>query len=179
MIPFLRTVAIFNAAIWLGSTVFFTFIVAPTVLGLKGALTPFWAGYATQAVIAKLFWVQHVCAGVALVHLVAEFLHIGRPIDRAVLWILLAIFGIGLLGGFVLQPKLRQWHLVKYSPSAPAAERVAAESSFRLWHGISMAGNTLVLLGLVFYLWRVSNAPTTARTVTIPRFNGRDSGGVA
>ncbi len=172
MIPLLRTVAIFNAAIWLGSTVFFTFFVAPTVLGLKGALTPFWAGYATQAVVAKLFWVQHVCAGVSLVHILAEFLYIGRPIDRAILWVLLAIFGMGLFGGFVLQPKLRQWHLIKYSPSAQPVERKAAESSFRLWHGVSMGGNTLALAGLVFYLWRISTAPTVARTVTIPRFNG-------
>jgi hypothetical protein len=172
MIPFLRTVAIFNAALWLGSTVFFTFIVAPTVLGLKGVLTPYWAGYATQAVIAKLFWLQHVCAVIALVHLVAEFLYIGRPIDRPVLWTLLGILGLGLIGGFWLQPKLRQLNLVKYTPSAPAEAREAAAGSFRVWHGVSMVGNSVALLGLAFYLVRLSNSPTAAKTVTIPRFNG-------
>lgn len=174
MIPLLRTVAIFNAAIWLGSMLFFAFVVAPTLLAadMKAVLTPYWAGYATQSVISKLFWIQHICAFIALLHLVAEFLYVGRPIERAVLAVLLGSLCLGLIGGFALQPMLRQWHIIKYSTRTTPAEKMVAQRSFGIWHGVSQVCNVVVLGGLVYYLWRISNASAPARSLTIPRFNG-------
>ena len=56
MLSLLRAIGIFNAAIWLGSSLFFAFIVAPTLLAapMKTNLGPFWAGFATQAIMEKL-----------------------------------------------------------------------------------------------------------------------------
>jgi hypothetical protein len=173
MIPFLRGVAVFNAAIWLGALVFFAFVVAPTLLSpeMKGVLTDYWAGHATQAVIARLFWLQHVCGGIALLNLLAEFLYLGKPVGRAILWVLVGMFGLGLLAGFWFQPKLKALHYVKYSARSTPTQKAEAAAAFRAWHGASQVVNLVVLGGIIFYLWRAAFPANALRAMSIPRFN--------
>ncbi len=72
-----------------------------------GLLTRPYAGAAAQILIERYFLFHELCGGVALAHLVAEWLYMGKPLQRLTLWLLLGIFALGLVGGHSLQPKLR------------------------------------------------------------------------
>ncbi len=176
MLSLLRAISIFNAAVWLGASLFFAFIVAPTLLAKPmaaaiGPLGPFWVGYATQAIIAKLFWLHHACATIALVASALEHLYAGRPMEKTLTWVLLLVLGLGLIGGFGLQPVLKELHLKKYQSRPNSPELIEATRSFGLWHGISQAANLICLVGISFYLWKTAIPRTGQRAASIPRFN--------
>ncbi len=174
MLSLLRAIGIFNAAIWLGSSLFFAFIVAPTLLAgpMKTNLGPFWAGFATQAIIAKLFWIHHACATVALIASALEHFYAGRPMEKTLTWVLLLVLGLGLIGGFALQPVLKDLHLKKYQSRPNSPELIEASRSFGLWHGVSQVANLVCLAGISFYLWRTAFPSSAKRMAGIPRFNG-------
>ena len=173
MLSLLRAISIFNAAVWLGASLFFAFIVAPTLLAtpMKTNLGAFWAGFATQAIIAKLFWLHYACATIALVASALEHLYAGRPMEKTLTWVLLLVLGLGLIGGFGLQPVLKDIHLKKYQSRPNSPEQIEATRSFRLWHGVSQAANLVCLLGISFYLWKTAIPRTGQRAASIPRFN--------
>lgn len=173
MLSLLRAISIFNAAIWLGSSLFFAFIVAPTLLAgpMKANLGPFWAGFATQAIISKLFWIHHACATIALIASALEHLYAGRPMEKTLTWVLLLVLGLGLVGGFALQPVLKDLHLKKYQSRPNSPELIDATRSFGLWHGVSQVANLICLAGISFYLWKTAIPKTGQRAASIPRFN--------
>lgn len=176
MLSLLRAIGIFNAAIWLGSSLFFAFIVAPTLLAkpMAAAIGPFgsfWVGYATQAVIAKLFWLHHGCATIALIATALEHLYAGKPTEKALTWVLLLVLGLGLIGGFGLQPVLKDLHLKKYQSRPNSPEQIEATKAFKIWHGVSQVANLICLAGIAFYLWKTAFPRTGQRTASIPRFN--------
>lgn len=176
MLTLLRAIGIFNAAIWLGSSLFFAFIVAPTLLAKPmataiGPIGPFWVGYATQAIIAKLFWIHHACAAVALVSTSMEHLYAGRPAEKILTWVLLIVLGLGLVGGFGIQPVLKELHLKKYQSRPNSPEQIDAARTFKVWHGVSQVANLLCLAGISLYLWKTAFPKTGQRSVSIPRFN--------
>lgn len=173
MLTLLRAIGIFNAAIWLGSSLFFAFIVAPTLLAapMKASLGHFWAGYATQAVIAKLFWIHHSCATIALIATALEHLYVGKSTEKALTWVLLLVLGLGLIGGFGLQPVLKELHLKKYQSRPNSPEQIEASKAFGIWHGVSQVANLVCLAGIAFYLWKTAFPKTGQRTASIPRFN--------
>src|SRR6266699_4165311 len=108
---------------WFGASIFFTFSVGPAFFSDKmvGLLTRPYAGAAAQIVIERYFLFHELCGMVALVHLVAEWLYMGKPLQRLTLWLLLGISVLGLLAGYSLQPKLRKLHRTIYgSGSTPA-----------------------------------------------------------
>ena len=104
MIGFLRFVGVANAAMWFGASIFFTFSVGPAFFSDKmiGLLTRPYAGAAAQIVIERYFLFHELCGAVALVHLVAEWLYMGKPLQRLTLWLLLGILALGLVGGHIL-----------------------------------------------------------------------------
>jgi hypothetical protein len=162
-----------NAAIWLGGSIFFTFAVAPAffsgeikVLESQGRLHPFYPGAIAQLVLHRYFFLSCVCGSLAMAHQLAEWVYLGRALNRLTLGVLAGLLVIGGLGGLWLQPKLKQLHLVKYGMTAqytrtavPAsdAQRLRAGKSFRVWHGVAQSINLLGLAGLVFYFWRVAH----------------------
>ena len=158
MIGFLRFVGVANAALWFGASIFFTFSVGPAFFSDKmvGLLTRPYAGAAAQIVIERYFLFHELCGMVALAHLVAEWLYMGKPLQRLTLWLLLGILALGLLGGRSLQPKLRALHRTIYGPGSTAQEIDQAKQSFKLWHAASQALNFVVLGGVAVYLWRAT-----------------------
>ena len=48
----------------------------------------------------------------------AEWVYLGRALQRVTAGLLVALFLLGLIGGLVLQPKMRELHLIKYSMGA-------------------------------------------------------------
>ena len=180
MILVIRFIGVMNAAIWLGAVVFFTFAAAPAfftgeikTLGLH----PFWPGAMAQLVLARFFYLQYVCGAIAMAHLLAEWVYLGRPLSRLTLGILIGLLCIGFVGGLGLQPKLKRLNLVKYSMSEeykpakiPDEERIAANKSFRVWHGVASSINLLALAGLVVYFWRVTHPTDNLRFVSATQF---------
>ncbi len=160
---FLRFVGVVNAAIWFGAAIFFTLAVAPTFFSpeLTKIIQPPYNGFAVQLVIKRFFIVQHICGVIALLHLLAEWLYMGKPLQRITLGLLLGIFCCNLAGGFWLQPKMSKLHWTIHR--GPMELRPAARKSFSAWHGVSQAANLLVTAGLLFYLWRVTSQVNATR----------------
>jgi hypothetical protein len=155
-----------NAAVWCGSAIFLT-IGLPAVFSpeLKRLLTVPGVGFVAEALVARFFLVQYYCAGIALAHLLAEWLYGGRAARRLNLALVLGMLALALAGGLWAQPKMRTLHEVKYFGKS-AEQQAQAGKAFAAWHGASEAVNLLVIGGLIVYLWRVSGPPEG------PRFGG-------
>ena len=158
MIGILRIVGVANAAMWFGASIFFTFSVGPvffsqSVIGLLGRA---YAGAAAQIVIERYFLFHELCGMVALTNLVAEWLYMGKPLQRLTLWLLLGILALGLVGGHSLQPKLRALHRTIYGPGSTPQQIDQAKQSFQNWHAASQVLNLVVLAGVSVYLWRAT-----------------------
>jgi hypothetical protein len=165
MIAFLRFLGVTNAALWFGASVFFTVSVSPAFSseGMLKILGRPHAGAAAQLVLERYFLLQQLCAAIALFHLVAEALYLGRVIHRLSLTLLLALLALGLIGGYALQPRLQSLHTTKYHPATPEEDRAHAEVSYRIWDGVTWTLNLVVLGGVWVHLIRVTRAPDTSR----------------
>ncbi len=165
MIGFLRTVGVINAALWFGGTVFFTFFSGPAFFSdsMVNLLGKAYAGAAAQIVIERYFTLHLVCGLLALAHLVAESLYLGRPILRRTLALVAAVFILTLVGKYGLQPTLQRLHLKMYHPTTPAELREPARKSFGLWHAASSSLNLVVLVGVSAYLLRAARSGDNSR----------------
>jgi Domain of unknown function (DUF4149) len=176
----IRFIGVLNAAIWLGASVFFLYAAGGTFFSpdvkLMG-LHPFWPGVFAQRLIEKLFLLHISCSLIALVHMLAEWVYLGRILHRLVLGLLGGLFLTGLVSELVMLPKMKELHHRYYSMNAdykavriPDAERIEAKESFNRWHGAAMGGNLVVLCVLVFYFWRVTYPPDNLRFVGATKF---------
>jgi hypothetical protein len=172
VVAFLRFLGVLNAAVWFGAVIFFTFAAAPaffsdpmiTLLGRPHA------GAAAQLVLERYFSLQQWCAGLALAHLIAEWLYVGRPFQRLTLLLLMFLFTVGLLGGYVLQPRMKELHLKMYAVQSALPVKESATRSFRILHGTSMVMNLLVMGGVLVYLWQVTRPSNNTRFTSVNRF---------
>ena len=173
MVAFLRFLGVLNAAVWFGAIIFFTFAVGPAffsdaMLQLLGRPH---AGAAAQVVLERYFSLQQWCAGLALAHLIAEWLYSGRPLQRLTLLLLMFLFTVGIVGGQVLQPRMKELHLRMHAPQTTPAIKEMAGRSFRILHGTSMALNLIVMGGVLAYLFQVSRpSVNTTRFNSVNRF---------
>lgn len=171
MTAILRFIGIMNAAIWLGGTVYFSFVAGKlpfstemqTLLGAQSF--PYYSGAIAQLGFAKYFTFHLVCGVIALVHLTADWLYQERRNRPLVVGIVVAIFVATLLGAFVFQPKMKLLHKQKYAPNYSQAARDAAAKSFKRWHAVSMTLNLLILGGLVVHTAQMARPPEIARFV--------------
>jgi uncharacterized membrane protein len=168
----LRIIGVFNAAIWFGGALFFTFGVQPGVFGeeMKKVFPPYYLGFIGQQIIARYFTFSLVCALIAIGHFFAEMVYAGKVFRRWTLGLLLGVLGFGLLSAYFFLPRMQELHRDKYR-AAPARQQTAA-AEFRRLHALSSAGNVLVLIGLVFYTWQVTNPTDPTRFVGTPKFRG-------
>jgi hypothetical protein len=172
VLGFLRIIAIVNAAVWFGSVIFFTFAVGPAFFTdeMTRLLTRPYAGAAAQLMVHRYFIVEQWCAAVAIAHLIAEWLYTGRPFHRLILVLLMTLFVIGILGGYVLQPRMHELHLRKYARETPAEVKQSASRSFAILHGASMTLNVFVMGGVLVYLLYVTKSVNAARFTSVNRF---------
>lgn len=162
---FLRFVGVVNGAVWLGAGVFFTLVAGPTFFSpamMQALQHKYYAGLAAQVMIQQYFLLQLWCAAIGLIHMLAEWLYLGRPFGRVRVALWLGMVLLALFGGVGVQPKLRALHQTMYH-AATVEERLSASRAFRLWHGVSQTANLLVLAGMLAYFWRVLNPPDTTR----------------
>lgn len=174
----LRFIGVLNAAVWLGAAVFFTFFVGPAFFSAETKKVFhdsyfFWPGVMLQFVIGRYFYLQQICGVIALVHLIAEWFYLGRSLQRLNVVLLTGLLLLGFVGGFWIQPRLHELHLVMYSmneqyqPIALAvADRAAAVKAFGTWHGVSQAMNLVALAALLVYFWRVTHPSDDLRILS-------------
>ncbi len=178
MIAFLRFLGVTNAAIWFGSTFFFTFVGAPTFFGdeMRQLFPPPYNGAIAQIAFQRVFILHYWCAIVAGLHLAAECLYAGREVRRATVGLLVALFVLALAGGVWMQPKLKQLQTVKYAeqyriqPMPSPAERQEAAAAFSRWHAISQVMNLAMLAGLLTFLWQTVRQDSAAKFLGTPKF---------
>ncbi len=172
VLGFLRIIAIVNAAVWFGSVIFFTFAAGPAFFTdeMVQLLGKAHAGAAAQLVVHRYFVVLQWCAGIAIAQVIAEWLYTGRPFQRLIMALLMSLFVIGILGGYVLQPRMHELHLRKYAVQTSPEVKQSAARSFSILHGTSMGLNLLVMGGVLVYLWFVTKQVNTARFTSVNRF---------
>ena len=159
MAPVLRFIGLLNAAIWLGAMVLFTFIIGPAIFSaeVKQVLRAEWMpGFIAQNLVERYTLLQVWCAGIALVHLIFDWLYTSRLSSKAALFVLIGCFGISLAGGRLMAPQMKQLHLVKYNPQSTPAQKEYATRNFRILHATAQITNLLALCGVLFYYWRLS-----------------------
>jgi hypothetical protein len=159
MWKFIRFIGTINAAVWLGSAVFVT-------IGLPVVFSPEigryiqrpYVGIVAENVLARFTVVQYWCAGIAILHMLGEYFLAGRRPSRLIVGILVVLSSFALVSGRWLQPKMSHLHYVKYWGTLQT-DREEADKSFRKLHGCSQAANLLVIVGLVIYVWNVTEKP--------------------
>ncbi|MCX6896235.1 MAG: DUF4149 domain-containing protein [Verrucomicrobia bacterium] len=168
MISFLRFLGVANAAVWFGAAIFATFFAGPAFFSdrMIHALADqrYYAGAAAQVFLGKYFLLHYICGSLAVVHLLAEWLYLGRRLTRFTLGLLAIIAALALFGGVWMQPQLHGLHQTMYR-GATTEERDTAAKSFRAWHGASQAANLFVTIGLLVYFWRLTH-PRRLRDVS-------------
>ena len=175
MIGFLRFVGLLNAAVWLGAAVFYTLNAAPALVSVDvqsvlGARSfPYFSGAIANIVLLRYFHLHFVCATLALIHVVAEWLYLGRAPRRIWTGLLVTLFWLGLLGSFWLGPKLGELHRNQYRSNTPPGEREAASKSFHAWQGVLQVVNVLMLAGVAVYFWRAAHPSDELRFVGSPK----------
>lgn len=173
MIGFLRFIGVTNASIWFGSAIFFTYIAwpaffSPDMLRLFGGATAplakAYGGAAAQVVLERHYILQQWCGAIAVFHLLVEWLYTGKAVHRFILWLVVGMFGLGLAGGYLLQPKMQELHYKMYGGRYAATERKKAERAFNIVNGVAQAANFLVTAGLLLCVWNVTNPASAPRT---------------
>ena len=160
------------AAVWFGSTVFFTFFAGPAFFTdeMKKLFPPPYNGAIAELVMGRYFFLHYVCGLLSLAHLGAEWMYSGKVPPRLTVWLVGCVLGLSLLGGVWLQPKLKEFKRVKYADhyryTATVQQREAAAKSFGTWHGVSQAANLFMLLALWAYLSRVIQTGEAPRFVS-------------
>jgi hypothetical protein len=110
---------------------------------------------------------------IAVVHLLAEWLYLGKHPQKLQVGLLIGLASVALIGGYWLQPKMKVLHATKYGLNHRPEIREAAGRSFRAWHGVSMMINLLMVGGLTVYLWRATNSSDPTRFVSALKFAKR------
>src|SRR5258706_2308708 len=100
-------------------------VVSRDMLALLGKNFPFYSGSVSQIVLARYFYWHTGCAVIALLHLLAEWLYLGRTTHRFWSGLLAGLLALGLLGSFWLSPKLTRLHREHYL-NLRSADREAA-----------------------------------------------------
>jgi hypothetical protein len=179
MIGLLRLLGILNAAVWFGSAIFFTFGtgLVPFSQEMKNLLGPanfpYFSGAIAQLFIARYFYFQIGCAIIAVAHLLAEWLYLGKQPQKLQVVLLIGLASAALLGGYWLQPKMKTLHATKYGANTRPEVRESADHSFRAWHSVSQVVNLLMVGGLTVYLWRATNPSDPTRFVSAMKFTVR------
>jgi hypothetical protein len=177
VIGLLRFVGLLNAAVWLGAAVFFLLGAGPAassdemqnLLGQKNY--PYFSTAIAQIIASRYFHLYLVCASLALLHLLGEWLYFGKYPQRFSLGLLLGLCLIGLAQDYWLQPRLKVLHKTLYQTQALRPEqREPASHAFHVSGMVAGGLDWLALGGLLVYLWRLANPPDVPRFLSATKF---------
>jgi hypothetical protein len=165
-----------NAAVWFGAAVFFTLGAHPALfsLSLESLIGtnnfPYFSFAISDLVATRFFWLYAVCAVVAVLYLVAEWLYFGKYPPRWWLIFICALVLLGFFRGFWVEPALRNLHEVQYGRQSRPEERQIAARAFKTWNSIARSLDLLFVVSLGFYVWRVGNPSDPMRFVSASKF---------
>ena len=181
MAGFLRFIGLLNAAVWVGGSVFFSFLAGSVFFSpeVTRFTPPPYNGLVAQAMLERFFLLHYICGGIAIVHLFADWLEKRGTFPKQPILYVVVLLGLALLGGKWISPKLTIWHQQKYEfqvktegsppmiePKAYSNEvRQDAKLKFSIWHGISQTVNLIMLIMLTWRFWRLIH-PTTGQAQT-------------
>lgn len=179
MIGLLRLIGVFNGAIWLGGTFFFTAVVSSSVASremvslLQPRNFPYFSPAIHNILLSSFFQFSVVCALIALLHLAVEWLYLGRPSSKKLpLLLTLGLLLYGIMGGKLMQPHLKSLHTTRFSAKVTSEERESAARSFNRWRLLVLTGNCVMIVGLGFHFWKLTNPSDTPRFVSSVKFRG-------
>ena len=176
MIGFLRFVGLLNAAVWLGAALFYTLVASPAFASreMSDLLTarnfPYFSVAIAQILATRFFQLQLVCSLLALVHVLAEWLYLGKIPHRFWRALLFTLLALNLAGGLWLQPRLKHWHHRAFALNARPEAASAAARRFRAWQTAAEMVNFLLAGGLGVYLWGMANPPDPTRSLDAGKF---------
>jgi hypothetical protein len=176
VIGFLRALGLLNAAVWFGAAVFFSLVALPaiqseetrTLLGPKNF--PFFSVALGQILAGRFFYLFSACSIVAVLHLVAEWLYLGRIPRRIWVGVLLTLFAIGIVSGSWLLPNLRESNVARHRAGVRPEQQEAAETAYATAATIFRLLNIALILGLGAYVWKVGNPPISTRFNSTSKF---------
>ena len=166
-----------NAAVWLGTAIFFLFGAESAcfssdmqaTLGVSSA--SYYPGAISGVMMSRYYHVTLACGVIALLHFLAEWLYMGRPRRKFSFGLVAALFALTLIGSNAVQPALVRLNRTHYNAKAQPVERESAGKSFRILSAVSIALNLLTIGGLVVYVSRVSSPSETLRFVRPVQFH--------
>jgi hypothetical protein len=148
--------------------VLFTAIVGPGIFSPEVKVlvgrSDWLPGAIAQILVVNYMVLQQWCAGIALVHLIFDWLYTGKFAAKSSFFILLICLGLSFAGTQLLAPQMKQLHMMKYSPQSTQAQREYAARNFGILHATSQITNLLVFCGVLFYYWRLSVGPQGGRS---------------
>jgi len=166
-----------NAAVWLGTAIFFTFGAHPACFSaeVKAALgltsDSYYPGAIAGVIMARYYQATLACGVVALLHLLAEWLYMGRPRRKFSFSLVVGLFALTLLGSNLIQPSLARLNKKHYT-ALQTEDRESAGKSFRILNVTAVTLNVFLIGGLVLYVWRVGSPSDTLRFVSPVQFRG-------
>lgn len=177
VITFLRLAGLVVASIWLGGTVLFVVAMDPLfgraeVLRLLG---PLYAGEMGIQALQRFHLFQVLCASVALIHTLAEWLYSGRPLEKRLLALLAVLLLTASVGKVWLAPKCRTLNIQAYldpdrkalrTPATPVQRQAA--HSLAVWQGFGVVLNVISMAGVSLFFFHASQ-PGTAGPRLFPR----------
>jgi hypothetical protein len=171
---FLRCIGITNAAVWFGAAFFCCLILTPSFASeqMHAILPPSHAGRAWQIVLERYFALQYWCGGIALAHLLAEWLYTGRPLKPWTVYLVLGLLGLGLACGLWLRPKVTKLHLDHYGARSTPQQREKARRPLRNWEQVLQVCQYLAALGLLVHLIQSSAPGAASRLLNANKFKG-------
>ena len=139
---------------------------------LKAGNFPFYSVAIEQIIMARYFIFLYLAAAIALLHLLAEWLYMGRPTRKFSLVLLAGLLALVLIGGVWVEPRLKKLHATRYAANMQPDQREAAAKSFRLWQVGSQVIDLAMIAGLVVYVWRIANPSDAPRFISSIKFRG-------
>ena len=170
---FLRFVGLFNAAVWVGGSIFFSFLAAPVFFTAE--VTDFTPppnnGLVAQAMLGRYFMLHYLCGTIASLHLLVEWLYSGGGFPRRAIAVVCVLLGLALISGKFISPKLSALHQQKYQFKLKSEgerqmiEKAEYEQSvvedakwkFDVWHGVSQVINLAMMILLTWRFWRLTH----------------------
>jgi hypothetical protein len=173
----LRFAGVVNAAIWFGAAVFYTLGAAPSLASnevkvLLGQSFPYYSGALEEFLVGRYFYLQLICAILALLLLLSEWLYLGHAWRKGWTYLLILMFWIVLIGAVWIAPNLRESHRAQYLLSASISQRQTSAKTFQFWNSVFQSLNILIIAGTAAYLWRTAHPSDELRFVGSSKIRG-------
>lgn len=138
------------------------------MLELFGAPAPtakYWAGAAAQIQLQTYFFFHYTFGGLAVGLLVFEWFAFGKAFSKCAWSTGGGAFVVILIGGLLVQPRLRSLHATMYAQVRQVTQKEAdqARDSFRRWHAVSQLLNLAVLASLGGFAYCLYRPPVETR----------------